>query len=166
MTDAAPFDPLRVLALLVDADVRFVLIGGVATRLHGSPSVTRDVDICYDRDAENLQRLSALLRSVNARLRGVDQDLPFILDEETLAAGSNFTFVTDIGDIDVLAQPSGIESFEALFDAADTVDLGGFEIRLASLDDLVRMKQAAHRPKDMKEVEILLAIRDEVEDDE
>ncbi len=163
MSDPTPFDPLRVLETLVDGGVSFVLIGGVATRLHGSPSLTRDVDICYERSNENLERLVEVLRASNARLRGVDEDLPFLLDAKTLAAGANFTFVTELGDVDILAIPAGVNGYDELARSADRIDLDGFEILLASLGDLIKMKRAAARPKDLKEVEILEAIRSEIE---
>jgi len=156
-----PFDPLAALRALRDADVEFVLIGGVAARLHGSPSLTRDVDICYSRDRDNVERLAAALGSLHARLRGVDDDVPFILDAATLLAGANFTFTTDVGDVDVLALPAGVEGYAELAEHAEVVDLDGTSILVTTLDDLIRMKRAAGRAKDRAEVEILAALRDE-----
>jgi len=157
------FDPLAVLQALHDADVAFVVIGGVAARLHGSPSLTRDVDICHARDNVNLQRLSGVLVRLHARLRGVDDDVPFLLDALTLSAGANFTFSTDAGDLDILAAPAGVSGYDELASTAIVVDLGSFSVHVARLDDLIRMKQAAGRPKDRVEVEILAALRDELE---
>lgn len=162
MSTPSPFEPLRVLQALTEAHVDFVLIGGVAARLHGSPSLTRDIDVCYDRTTKNLERLVGVLRSLNARLRGVDEDLPFLLDARTLGAGSNFTFVTDLGDVDVLALPAGVDGYRDLAASAEQVDLDGITISVASLDDLMRMKRAAGRPKDLKEIEILEALREEI----
>jgi hypothetical protein len=138
-----------------------VLIGGVAARLHGSPSLTRDVDICHAHDAGNLERLAGVLRDVHARLRGVDDDAPFLLDARTLQAGGSFTFSTDVGDLDVLAVPAGVRGFDDLAGSAERVDLGEVTVLVATLDDLIRMKRAAGRPKDRAEVEILAALRDE-----
>jgi len=156
-----PFDPLAALRALSDADVDFVLIGGVAARLHGSPSLTRDVDICYSRDRDNVERLAAALGSLHARLRGVDDDVPFVLDAATLLAGANFTFTTDVGDVDVLALPAGVEGYAELAAHAEVVDLDDMSILVTTLDDLIRMKRAAGRAKDRAEVEILAALRDE-----
>lgn len=161
---SAGFDPLAALQALTSAEVDFVLIGGVAARLHGSPTLTRDVDICHERDPENLERLSSVLRSLHARLRGVDDDLPFLLDARTLQAGGSFTFVTDVGDLDILAVPAGTSGYDELEGAATALDLGDFRVKVASLDDLIRMKRAAARPKDLVEVEILAALRDELDD--
>ena len=65
------FDPIAALRVLQRHDVRFVIIGGVAARLWGSPTMTNDVDICYDRARSNLERLAAALQELDARLRGV-----------------------------------------------------------------------------------------------
>ena len=163
MSDARPFEPLAVLRALSDGGVAFVLIGGVAARLHGSPSLTRDIDICYARDADNLERLAQVLLSLHARLRGVDDEVPFVLDARTLRAGANFTFVTDLGDVDILAMPSGVDGYDDLARHATEVDLDGTAVCLVSLDDLIRMKRAAGRAKDRAELEILEALRSELE---
>ena len=88
------YDPIAALATLQRYGVEFVVIGGVAARLWGSPTMTNDVDICYSRDRGNLQRLAAALEDLDARLRDVDDDVPFRLDSTTLANGQNFTFTT------------------------------------------------------------------------
>lgn len=157
------FDPIAALRALTDAGVEFVLIGGVAARIHGSPTLTRDVDVCHARTADNLERLSAALRELHARLRGIDGDVPFLLDARTLGAGGNFTFATDAGDVDVLAAPAGVDGYEELARSAQRIDLGDFTVLVCTLDDLIRMKRAAARPKDLIEVEVLTALRDEIE---
>lgn len=156
------FDPIAALEALSDAGVEFVLIGGVASRIHGSPTLTRDVAVCHALDPENLERLSLALRAVHARLRGVDGDVPFLLDARTLGAGANFTFVTDVGDLDVLAVPAGVDGYEQLARSAVSVDLGEVVVKVATLEDLITMKRAAARPKDLIEVEILSALRAEI----
>ncbi len=158
------FDPIAALRALSEAGVEFVLIGGVASRIHGSPSLTRDVDVCHARDSKNLERLSLALQALHARLRGVDEDLPFLLDARTLGAGGNFTFVTDVGDIDILAVPAGVDGYTQLARSAVSVDLGDVVVKVCALDDLIAMKRAAARPKDLIEVEVLSALRDEISD--
>jgi hypothetical protein len=157
------FEPLAAIHILLDHQVRFVLIGGVAGAAHGSPSVTQDLDICPERSAENLERLAAALRSVHARLRGADDEVPFLLDARTRAADAHFTFATDVGDLDCLLTPSGTEGFDDLARDAVIVDLGDVEVAVASLGALIRMKRAAGRAKDRAELEILGALRDEVD---
>jgi hypothetical protein len=161
---AAPFDPIRALRVLVDRGVRFVLIGGFGARLHGSPSMTNDLDLCYARDQENLEALAQALRDLKARVRGAPTDVPFLLDAKTLRAGDHFTFSSEAGALDCLGTPSGVSGFEELDGAATEMDLDGLKVKVASIDDLIRMKQAAGRPKDLIEVEVLGALREETEE--
>lgn len=157
------FDPIRILQTLARHKVQFVLIGGQAAIAHGSPSVTFDLDICYQRSPQNLERLASALKERSARLRGVEDDVPFILDAKTIEMGDHFTFETDAGSFDCLGTPSGVNGYEDLASAASPVDFDGMSVLVASLDDLIRMKQAAGRPKDLIEVEVLGALRDELE---
>lgn len=143
--------------------MRYVLVGGVAANAYGSPSITHDLDICYARDDANLERLATALEKVNARLRGVSEDVPFLLDAKTLKKGDNFTFVTDYGSLDCLGTPAGLMGFDELDRNANEMDLGGLIVRVAGLEDLMRMKRAAGRPKDRVELEILGALREEIE---
>lgn len=158
-----PFDFLGVLRPLAAHEVRYVLIGGVAANAHGSPSVTQDTDICYERSDENLQRLVEALRALNARLRAVDPAMPFQLDAKTLKMGDTFTFETDAGAFDCVGTPAGTDGFRDLIGNATLVDFDGLQAYVASIDDLIRMKRAAGRPKDRVELEILGALRDEIE---
>jgi hypothetical protein len=156
------FDPVGALRALQHHEVRFVVIGGLAGRLWGSPTMTNDIDICYDREPANLERLAAALTDLHARLRGVDEDVPFRLDALTLAKGQNFTFTTDMGALDVLGMPAGVRGFNDLAVNATRFDLGeGVVVPVCDLDDLIRMKRAAGRPKDRIELEILSAVREE-----
>lgn len=158
----APFDPLRLLEGLEGHGVRFVVVGGIAARLLGSPTVTRDLDICYARDPDNLTALAGLLVELHAHLRGAEPGLPFQLDARTLRAGDTFTLETDAGDLDLLGSPAGTDGFADLARGASRTDLGGIDVMVASVDDLIRMKRAAGRPKDLIEVEVLGALRDEL----
>jgi hypothetical protein len=156
------FDPLEAIRTLDRHGVAFVLIGGLGARLHGSPSVTNDLDLCYRRTAENLDRLALALAELEAHLRGVPDDVPFRLDATTLAAGDHFTFTTSAGNLDILGAPAGVDGFEQLFRTAERLDLDGMSVLVASIEDLISMKRAAGRPKDLIEVEVLGALRDEV----
>ena len=161
------FDPGRILRVLRAHGVRFVVIGGLAGNLRGSADVTNDLDICYARDRENLERLAEALRELGAKLRVArepDADLPFQLDATTLANGDTFTFSTDAGDFDILGTPSGTNGFEDLDAGATVADLGeGLLVRVASIDDLMRMKRASARVKGLIQLEHLGALRDEIE---
>src|SRR5437016_2567085 len=91
----------RIAELLLKHGVRFIVIGGQAEYLFGSPRVTYDVDLCYERTADNLERLAQALRELKPSLRGVPPELPFVIDARALALGSNFTFNTKLGDLDL-----------------------------------------------------------------
>jgi hypothetical protein len=158
------FRPTEALTTLVHHDVRFVVIGGVAAAAHGSPSLTGDLDICYARDADNLERLAAALVELDARLRRAEGDVPFVVDARSLAAGDHFTFTTVAGDLDCLGTPAGTDGFDDLAANAAELDLDGLKVLVAAVEDLIRMKRAAGRPKDRAEIEILGALRDELEE--
>jgi hypothetical protein len=162
MIGLAPFDPLRLFEMLTRHKVRFVVVGGIAGRLLGSPTVTRDLDICYARDAANLRALAAVLAELHAQLRDVEPGLPFHPDARTLKAGDAFTLQTDAGDLDLLGTPAGTDGYADLARSATLTDLGGVHVLVAAVDDLIRMKRAAGRPKDLIEVEVLGALRDEI----
>jgi hypothetical protein len=162
MTEARAFDWTAALLALSDGGVRFVVIGAVAGRILGSPSLTRDLDICHARERDNLEALAEVLLGIHARLRGVKEDVPFRLDARTLALGDSFTFVTDLGDLDVLATPSGTQGYHDLVRDAGRIQVDGRTVLVASIDDLIRMKLAAGRPKDLIEVEVLGALREEL----
>jgi hypothetical protein len=159
----AKFELRRLISTLNEHDVEFVVIGGVAVVAHGAPLATADLDICYSRQQENLQRLAWALHSLNARLRGAPEDVPFLLDDQTLARGDHFTFVTDAGDLDVIATPAGSAGFDQLATNATRADYGGGPILVASVEDLIRMKRASGRQKDEPALHWLQGIRDELE---
>lgn len=102
------------LKALSDRGVNFVVIGGYAATLHGSAYLTRDLDICYERTPENIERLVSALRPYHPRLRGAPEGLPFLFEVETLSNGMNFTLATDLGDIDLLGHLSGLGEFPAV----------------------------------------------------
>ncbi|HXF37183.1 MAG TPA: hypothetical protein VNO17_08390 [Actinomycetota bacterium] len=157
------FDPLALLATLLRYRVRFVVIGGFAAAIRGAPLITGDLDICHAREGANLERLAGALRDLGARLRGAPADVPFRLDARALAAGDHFTFTTRHGPLDCLATPAGTEGFADLDVSATDENLDGLVVRVASLDDLIRMKRAAGRPQDRIALEWLSALRDELQ---
>ena len=148
MSSPSTFDPLPILRALADAKVDFVVIGGVAGGAHGSAYPTYDLDISYARDRSNLERLAATLHQIGAKLRGAPPDIPFQLDAESLDEGGNFTFQTKFGPFDILAYPGGDAPYKRLREDAKTIEIEGRQIRVASLDHLIGMKEAAARPKD------------------
>jgi hypothetical protein len=160
----AELDVERLLRALVDGSVDFVVIGGVAAVLHGSARLTFDLDICFAYDPANLDALGAVLLTLGAQRRGVPDDVPFIADGATLKRIDVLTLTTVAGDLDVLRVPSGAPRYDVLRAHADRFDIGGFEVRVASIEDLIAMKAAAGRDKDradVAELEAILRLRSE-----
>lgn len=149
--------PLR---LLGEYKVNCVIVGGVAAAIHGSLLLTNDLDVCYARDPTNLKQLAEALRSVHARLRNTPEGLPFILDAETLRRGLNFTFSTDIGDLDLLGDVSGIGPYEDVAAGSVAVELFGYRFAVIDLGKLIVAKRAAGRPKDLIALPELEAIQE------
>lgn len=149
----------ELLKTLSKADVRFVVIGGVALVLRGSMRLTVDLDICYARDAANLDRLAAALAPHHPRLRGAPDELPFIWDAQTLRSGLNFTLKTDLGDIDVLGEVIGLGGYDAVAMLASEQDVAGLRLAVLSLEGLERAKRAAGRVKDLVDLEEIAEIK-------
>jgi hypothetical protein len=146
---AIEFDPGPILTALSRHEVDFVVVGGLAGLAYGSRYPTNDTDVAYGRAMENLERLAAALRELGATLRGAPPDLPFVLDAKTLASGANFTFDTKLGPLDILGDPAGAPKYEALREDGLETTLFGVRVRVASLDHLIAMKEAAGRPQDL-----------------
>jgi hypothetical protein len=139
--------------------VRFVLVGGFAGTIHGSPRITVDLDVVYARDGDNLERIVRALAPLSPYLRGAPPGLPFSLDAATLARGLNFTLTTSLGDVDLLGEVAGGGMYERLLPRATRLTVMGTEILVVTLRELIRLKRAAGRPRDLEaiaELEILL----------
>jgi hypothetical protein len=161
------FDPDRILRTLDAHEVQFVIIGGLAGNIRGTADVTNDLDVCYARKEDDLRRLAAALKELDATLRvagPVDGPIPFQLDAATLRMGDSFTFSTKAGDFDILGTPSGTGGYDDLIQGASRFDLGqGLLVYVAGIDDLIRMKRAAQRPKDLLHIEHLEALAEVIE---
>jgi hypothetical protein len=148
----------------LDAEaVRYVLVGGFAGTVLGSPRVTVDLDVVYARDDDNLERLVRALSPLSPYLRGAPAGLPFVLDAETLRRGLNFPLTTSAGDLDLLGEVTGGGGYEALVERSTTVRVFDRQIRVVTLPTLIQLKRAAGRPKDLEAIAELEALRDEPE---
>jgi hypothetical protein len=149
-------EPLK---LLGEHAVECVIIGGVAATLYGSTILTNDLDVCYARNPQNLERLATALRSVHAKLRNAPPDLPFILDAETLRRGLNFTFSTDVGSLDLLGEVRGVGFYEEAVTGAIMYELFGHSFPVLEIKKLIVAKRTAGRAKDMVALPELEAIQ-------
>lgn len=147
---ADEFKPGEILAVLQRHGVEFVIIGGLAAALHGSPFVTTDIDVTPRRAHKNLGRLSAALKKLEARIRteAIAEGLPFDHDARSLANMSLLNLTTRFGDLDISIEPIGTTGYEDLVRDAESFELGGVRVLVASLADVVRSKEAAGREKD------------------
>jgi hypothetical protein len=148
------------LRLLERHGVRYVLVGGLAATLHGSPLRTGDADICPARDVENLRALAAALVEMGARIRAADASdgLAFACDASFLGRVELLNMTTRLGDLDVTFRPAGTGGYEDLRANACSYDLGGLVVPVAALADVIRSKEAAGRPKDLAALPTLRAL--------
>ncbi len=151
------FDPAPIVAALLARKVSFVVIGGFAARLHGSPLLTQDIDVTPEMSEQNLQRLSDALRDLDAHVRHPDvpEGLPFSRDATSLAGSLFWNLTTRHGDLDLSFTPAGTDGYPDLAQRALTVNVSGVPIPVASLEDIVRSKNAANRDKDRRALPVL-----------
>lgn len=144
------FRPQEILATLDRHDVRYVLIGGLAAVLHGSAHVTTDVDIVPEEAADNLERLSAALRELDARIRvtGEPDGVAFDPAPEFLRRVRVWNLQTMQGDLDIAFEPSGTRGYEDLRRDMVAIRVRGLDVPVASLADVIRSKEAAGRERD------------------
>lgn len=158
MAEWPDFKPRSIIKLLTARGVDFVVIGGYAAVLHGSPRVTNDLDICYAKDAANLAALGRCLTDMDAQPAGVGDKVPFVADERTLARIELLTLETTLGPLDVMRSPTGAPSYVRMRERAERYDVDGMVVRVAAIPDLLAMKRAAGRRKDLADVEELETI--------
>jgi hypothetical protein len=167
---SADFNPERMLSALAEGEVRFILIGGMAAVLHGDVGVTIDIDVVPERTDENLERLAEALRGLGARIRteGEPEGLPFDCSTEffrNLPPDSIVNMTTEAGDLDVTFCPSGTSGFSDL--KRDAIGIEAAErlhILVASLEDVIRSKEAANREKDRLALPRLRRLLDRLRD--
>jgi hypothetical protein len=142
--------------------VKYVLIGGMAAVAQGSSYLTADVDLCYSRDDDNLERMAKALAPFHPTLRGAPLGLPFRLDAPTLRSGLNFTLSTDIGDLDLIGEVAGLGGYDRVLEFSEVLNVYEIPCYVMTLEGLIVSKKATGRPKDLKlvpELEALLEIR-------
>ena len=160
----AALQPDELFACLDRHGVRYVLIGGLAAVLHGSPLPTLDADICPSRTPDNLGRLAAALDEIDARIRTSDapEGIGFPRDAVFLARMELLNLVTRLGDVDLSFTPSGTTGFDDLSRQAVPMNIHGATIAVASLEDVIRSKEAANRPKDQRSLPMLRQLLEEI----
>jgi Nucleotidyltransferase of unknown function (DUF6036) len=155
-----PLDIGKLIAVLADHDVDYVVIGGVATQVHGHRRTTMDLDLTPDPDPENLRRLGAALAELEVRpADGMEEGEISVSDPERLAIAAIVPpLQTRHGQIHILKEPKGARAFDEMRKRALVVDLDGTDVAIVSLDDLIRMKRAAGRPRDLDDIATLTEV--------
>lgn len=148
-----------VLKRLVEHKVEFVLVGGLASVLHGAPIVTQDVDVCFHFSKENLERLRDALSDLNPKHRITPQRLPLEITENNWTMFKNLYLETDIGILDCLGEITGLGGFDAVMNLSEESDLGFGTFRILKIEALIQAKEAAGRPRDLTTVSYLKVIK-------
>jgi hypothetical protein len=157
-TERVPYRPAEALEVLERHRVDYVVIGGLAAELRGSPYATRDVDVTPARTRANFTNLAAALRELDAKLRvpGLDEPIAVPLDGDSFAKGTTWTYVTKHGLLDVALLPDGTRGYDDLRRGATRERLTAtLTVRVASLADVIRSKEAAGREKDRAVLPVL-----------
>lgn len=142
------------MAVLNRHRVRYVVIGAFAAIAQQAPiDPTRDIDVTPEASTGNLRRLSAALKELDARIRtaSVPGGLPFDHDAASLRRATTWNLVCRYGEFDIAFQPSGFAGgYSELAARAHRVLVEGIEVSVADLEDVIRSKEAAGRPKDLR----------------
>jgi hypothetical protein len=162
----APLDPECLFRVLAEHEVEYVLVGGLAGVLHGSPAMTNDADIVPSKDDDNLEHLADALRALDARLRVPDppEGIPFDPHPALLRTMLMLNMTTRCGDLDLTFSPAALDDYDALRAASIVFELAGVRVHVAALADIIRSKETAGRAKDHATLPILRALQQEIDD--
>lgn len=146
-----PLDAERIFRALAEHEVEYVLIGGLAVQTHGHVRTTNDADLVPAPDPDNLGRLAAALRSLDARVLNPGEEETEI-DAGILPQATIWQFLTRDGGIDVMHEVPGGRSYDELRKEVLRVRIDDIEVPVVGLDDLIQMKLARARPVDLADV--------------
>jgi transcriptional regulator with XRE-family HTH domain len=157
--ERSEFRPRDLVRSLVTGGVDFVVVGDLAAVVHGSRPTSRTLEIAYSSEESNLTRIGEVLVRLDARLRGVAERVPFVPERDGLRGARILTLDSHFGPIDLIGESGEAPIYASLRERAETTQVAGVRVLVASLDDLIAMKKAAGRPKDLVAVEELEAIQ-------
>jgi predicted nucleotidyltransferase len=151
----AEYDLARMLRVLSEEQVEFLLVGGIAAVLQGAPVLTQDIDILYRIEEANLSRLEKALDRLRAVARHDPRNLRF--DKGHLRTRGHKLSTTTAGPLDILGSINDGVTYEDLIPTSDELEVAGCLVRVISLDDLVALKRKLARPKDLAMLPVLEA---------
>jgi hypothetical protein len=149
------------LRVLTGAGVDFVVIGGIAVMAHGFVRATADTDVTVNPERANLERLSAVLRDLDAVLPGADPVAGEPTSARSLSFGGNPRFETKLGRLHIVQNPAGAPDYAEMATRAEEVQLDDLRFRICSYADLVAMKEATARDQDRLDLVALREAREE-----
>jgi predicted nucleotidyltransferase len=148
------FDEL--LRRLVEANVKFVVVGGLALNAWGVVRGTKDVDIVVSPDLENLERIAEVGVASGGHVHQGEALLGSTISiASALASGEQVAIETDLGRLDVVQGLDGVPSYAELSSRASEAEILGVTVAVCSIADLKAMKQAAGRTRDLADLEDL-----------
>ena len=154
MREKSPSRFLEQLRILVRHDVDFIVVGGVAAVFEGAPIVTLDLDIVYHPADQNISRLAAALKEINA-VYNDPAGRTIVPDITKLATINVHLLVTDLGGLDILRSIAKELEYEDLLDRSSEYELAGMRLRVLSLEAIIESKEYADREKDRAVLPIL-----------
>jgi hypothetical protein len=143
-----------------ECGVDFLLVGGFGAVAWGCSMVTRDVDVACRMEPDNLLRLFTVVETLHPVHRMIPQRQPFTREQAEKGNLKDLYLSTDLGQLDCLGEIKGIGNYTACLANSEIIDLGGFDVRVLTLDALIRAKRATGRPRDLYAVIELEAIRE------
>jgi hypothetical protein len=150
--------PDAILRSLAEQDVEYVLVGGLAATAHGASIVTLDTDICFRQTPENCERLARSLEPLAAEIYP-PRPVPIPITGELLRTHRIVHLRTQAGRLDVMASIPGLGLYDEILPGITVIAVGGLQIPILSLDQLIRAKSALDQPKDREHLDQLLAIQ-------
>lgn len=156
-------DAASIIGVLNAHEVRYLVIGGIAGTLFGSPYPTDDLDICPDRREANLKRLALALTELEAKEWDPRKDTfsDRGWDEETLTLDETWLLDTKFGKLGLVFSPTGTGGFPDLRRRHVAIEVAGHSVPVSGLEDLIRMKEAAGRERDLLQVPTLRKLLEE-----
>ena len=147
-------DLSAILEGLLEAEIKFILVGGLAAVVQGAPVTTMDVDIVHNRSPENISKLIAFLKSIDATYRRPD-DKVIGPKEGDISGMGYFLFTTRFGPLDVLAFIEQGKDYEDLLEHTVEIEFRGHIIRVLNLKTLVELKKTSRDAKDKQRLIVL-----------
>jgi len=154
----------KILKLLKENEVEFVVIGGYAAIVHGASCVTEDLDLCIAFEKGNLEKMLKAFSNLHPEHRLVGKTSPITETAEKLSAFKNLYFKTDLGFIDILNEVSGIGAFSEVDKHSVEVPIFDMKCKVLDLDHIIEAKKAMTRSKDKEAVLQLEVIKQKRED--